>query len=68
MDFIGRFERLDYDFDRLVDALGIGITPLQHLNGSIWPHGDFRAFYTPTACEYVKTRYADDLERWGYLG
>jgi hypothetical protein len=64
VDFIGRFERLQEDFDAISRRLGRAPTALARSNAS--EHATYTAYYTPATAEIVARRYARDIERFGY--
>jgi hypothetical protein len=64
MDFIGRFESLQADFQAMCDLLGLGNTPLPHRNSS--SHGKYRSYYTPSTRRIVEERFRRDCEAFGY--
>ena len=64
LDFLGRFENLEGDFDRLCDALGVERRPLPHLNAT--QHGPCRSYYTAETRAIVRAVYARDFDRFGY--
>jgi len=67
VDFIGRFETLEADFDYVAKRLGKSATlshenPTQgHTTGS-----DYRALYTPAMIDQVAKIYARDIKTFGY--
>lgn len=63
--FIGRFENLYEDFDRLRQLIGLKrpiSMPAIHVREG--PH--WSTFYDDTTAEIVWTHYADDIARFGY--
>jgi len=64
VDFIGRFENLHEDFDRLCKALGEK-GQLKKLNVS-WPPMDYRQCYTDALAEKVGEYYKEDIDYFGY--
>ena len=63
MDFVGRFENLQQDFDTVAQKLGVD-TQLPHLNQS--RSVNYRTFYTDQSRERVAEVYAEDIEAFGY--
>ncbi len=63
MDFVGRFETLQADFDTVARRLGVD-AQLPHLNQS--RSQDFRTFYTRDSRERVARVYAEDIDAFGY--
>ena len=63
-DFIGRFERLQQDFDLICDRLGLAQEKLPHFNRSkrnAWPE-----YYAPQTMRVISKIYAEDFELLGY--
>lgn len=63
VDFVGRHETLNQDFDTVCRRIGIDCS-LPHTNRSV--HDDFRRYYTPATRALVAEAYRDDIERFGY--
>jgi len=65
VDFLGRFERMAGDWERLARMTG-GIIPetLPRFGGS--DHAPYREWYTPATAEMVGERYARDIAEFGY--
>ncbi len=65
LDFVGRFEDLAQDFERLCARLGIAGLELPHVS-----HGSQRvaaaAFFDDLTAELVAVRCAEEIERFGY--
>jgi hypothetical protein len=65
VDFIGRFETLEKDFDRLVDHLGIAVRGLPYItHGS--KHGHYSKYYNDRSREVVQKRFGKDIDYFGY--
>lgn len=64
VDFIGRFESLERDWDTVRTRLAGEVAALPRLNTST--HGDYRQYYTPELARIVEQRYARDIERFEY--
>jgi len=64
VDFVGRFERLQEDFDQVCDRIGIG--PLQLINHGATQHRPFASLYNPAMAKIVEEHFAIDIQRWGY--
>jgi chondroitin 4-sulfotransferase 11 len=62
LDFIGRFEDLDKQYQLLAERFGLA--PLPHYN--VTDKGDWREYYTPELLEMVRERYKKDIEVFGY--
>jgi chondroitin 4-sulfotransferase 11 len=63
VDFVGRFESLQDDFDTICARIGRR-AQLPHMKRS--NPADYRTLYTVEAAEVVARRFADDLENFGY--
>jgi hypothetical protein len=69
VDFVGRFETLQRDFDTICDRIGIPRQELAHANPGQARKKDQRHYtelYTNEAHELVASRYAKDIEFFGY--
>jgi len=64
-DFIGRFEKIDQDIDRLSKFLGVPVD-LPHKNRSNKKDEEYRDFFDVELRDKVARRYRDDLESFGY--
>ena len=64
VDFIGRFEHLQEDFDKVVARLERGRIELPRLNAS--RHSDYADYYTAATADAVRRHYARDIEIFGY--
>lgn len=65
MDFVGRFENLQEDFDYVCDRVRIKRKKLTHANKSKRDR-DYRKYYDSETKEIVAKKYADDIGRFGY--
>ncbi|ALQ52654.1 hypothetical protein ATY38_14165 [Nitrosomonas ureae] len=63
VDFIGRFETLENDFEILGNRLGVS-TNLLKINHS--RKGDYRSYYNDASAEVVAKLYSRDIELFGY--
>jgi chondroitin 4-sulfotransferase 11 len=63
MDFVGRYERLNEDFDVICEKLGMDVK-LPHLNSS--KRVGYREFYTDRSRDVVAEIYARDVELFQY--
>jgi len=63
-DYIGCYETLQEDFDRISEIIGIEQKDLPHTNSS--KHGDYRDYYTPEMVCYVEETHKSTIERFGY--
>lgn len=64
VDFVGRFEHLQADFDAVCARLGVGRTVLPRCNTS--RHGHHAPYYDPTTARIVGALYRADVEQFGY--
>jgi len=63
VNFLGRFETLEEDFQHVCQRIGIQAT-LPRLNTS--QHRDYRSYYDDATAELVATRWHRDIELFGY--
>ena len=63
IDFIGRFERLSADFDRVCKTLGLE-THLPHLNAS--SHAPYQTYYGDESRAVVARWFHEDIQRFDY--
>jgi len=64
VDFIGRFENYESDFDEVCDSIGAPLRKLPHVNAST--HGPYWEYYTPETRDRVAELYKEDIEYFGY--
>ena len=64
MDFVGRYERLQHDFDRACERIGIPARRLARRNVS--HHADYRRYYDETLLQQVNDFYRADFEQFDY--
>jgi hypothetical protein len=65
VDFIGRYENLQTDFDTACDRIGIPRIQLPHERRAV-DRDDYRRYYDDESRELVARHYAPDIERLGY--
>ena len=63
IDFVGRFENLNADFEEACTRIGIDAS-LPHLNKT--KHRDYREFYDRASKAYVAEAWEDEIEAFGY--
>lgn len=63
VDFIGRYENLEQDFQRICQTLNIKAS-LPYLNGSV--HRDYRLYYTESTKKLVEEYFQEDIKLFGY--
>ena len=64
MDFIGRYDTLQKDFDEVCDRLDIKKGTLPHLNAA-WPdrtYPHYSTYYTPETAAMIAKLYAYDID------
>lgn len=64
VDFIGKFENLQKDFDAVCDRIGIKKTILEHLGPS--KHEPYNSYYTASTATVVYDLFRKDFELLGY--
>jgi len=64
VDFIGRFENMQEDYEKLADRLGAHSRSLMHLNRT--ERERYSDYYDEESREIVETFYRGDLDRFGY--
>ena len=66
MDFIGRYERLQQDFETACGRIGIPAPALPHARAATDRSKDYRSYYTEETAELVAQHFARDIEMLGY--
>jgi hypothetical protein len=66
VDFIGRYERLEQDFETACSRIGIRTSPLPHRRQALDRSADYRRYYDAETAELVARHFAPDIERLGY--
>ena len=64
MDFIGRYERLKEDLQKVAEILGTEVRRAGKLRKT--EHAPYRTYYNDEAEENVRQYYGEDFERFGY--
>ena len=63
VDFVGKFENLDQDFQSICHKVGISAS-LPHINKS--KRTDYQDYYDAETRDLTARLYAEDIERFGY--
>ncbi|MBS1201839.1 MAG: sulfotransferase [Chromatiaceae bacterium] len=66
VDFIGRYERLQMDFETACARIGIPAPVLPHARQATDRSKDYRSYYTDETAELVARHFARDIEILGY--
>jgi hypothetical protein len=64
VDFIGKFENLDSDFQYILDKIGIQNKTIPHINKT--KHRDFRSYYSDYSAQLIADFYKEDNDFFGY--
>ena len=63
VNYVGRFESINADFERISRSIGISAA-LPYINAS--RHEPYREFYTPRTKKKIAQTFAEDIELFGY--
>ena len=64
VDFIGRFENINDDFEIIKSKIGITNIKLEHLNK--FEHRNYREYYSDNDIEKVYKMYEHDIKYFNY--
>lgn len=71
IDFYGKFENLQEDFDTILNKIGIDITATSYdgiwwSNKSEYKIDNWKTMYTQELREYVAIKFSEDIQNFGY--
>jgi hypothetical protein len=66
LDFVGRYETLQADFDTVCRRIGIGCTQLPKLKTGLRPRRHYREYYDVETRDHVAALCAREIEAFGY--
>jgi hypothetical protein len=66
VDYIGRYENIEADFDEACRRIGIKTPTLLHSRKAGDRKKDYRTYYSDAAAQMVSDWYKPDIERFGY--
>jgi len=64
IDFVGRFENIQNDFNTICDKIGIPKSELPFLNKSY--HTQYKQYYTPDTIKLVGELWKEDIEKFNF--
>jgi hypothetical protein len=65
VDFVGRYENLQADFDRVCERIGVRRRELPHRRQAR-DRDDYRAYYTDATAQLVADHFRRDIDLFGY--
>jgi hypothetical protein len=65
VDYIGRYESLQQDFDEICQRVGIRTRPLPHRRQAP-DRSDYRSYYDDATAELIAERFRRDIDTFGY--
>ncbi len=66
VDYIGRYERLSEDFEKILNKIGVKKVKLPHKRRAKDRDRDYRKYYTDRGAELVEKYFKIDIEKFGY--
>jgi hypothetical protein len=66
VDYVGRYERLQSDFDYVCDTVGVPRRELPMRNKGKYRDREYADYYTPESIALVRKHYARDIREFGY--
>jgi len=67
VNYIGKFESLDEDFDQILAHLGLRSDVKLDLHNASTRNSDYRSYYDAASIKFIEKHYEEDLERFGYV-
>ena len=64
MDFIGRFENLSKDIQKVADILNVKVNDIEKIGAT--KHRPYQEYYTKELEHKVKEFYKEDFDAFGY--
>lgn len=66
VDFVGRYERLQQDFDSVCGRIGVPARLLPHRRQATDRASDYRSYYNDATAEMIADRFETDIRLFGY--